>query len=74
MAGSIQQAQQTTDAAIGAGATVLGWLGFLYQAATDAANDLILWGNVVLVVGGLYLMWPKIKRRWKESRRKDADG
>lgn len=65
---STQVQQQTADAVIGASATVLGWLGIVYRVATEAASDVILWGNVALVLGGVYLMWPKIRRRWRESR------
>jgi hypothetical protein len=53
------------DSIIGAAATATGSAGFLYwyNLATEVANDVILWGNVLLVVGGLFLMVRRFKKR-----------
>lgn len=50
------------DAAVGAAMTVGGSLGLTIQFVTQFASMSAAVLNVVLAIGGLYLLWLKIRR------------
>jgi hypothetical protein len=58
---------QISDQTLGSGIAVAGGLGFTIQSITQWANLGVTIGNIVLVAGGIWLMWRKIKMD-KEAR------
>lgn len=55
------------DTLIGATAAGTGSIGLYINIATEIASAFIVWGNALLVVGGLYLMWRRIRRDRKND-------
>ena len=47
--------------------------GMTIQTFTEWANLIVTGGNAVLVMGGIYLLWHKIKKS-PRTRRKDDSG
>lgn len=54
------------DTVIGAGAFVGGSTGLTVQVLTSYGSLLILAVNGVLAIGGLYLLWLRIKKARRE--------
>ena len=61
------QAEEMSGVTAGVTLVGTGTGGSLIQTITEWSNIAVAWGNAVLILGGLYLMWIKIK----ESRRRD---
>ncbi len=59
-----------SDTTAGALATALGLSSSTLQWASDFISLVMLLGNLFLVAGGVYLMWPRIKKRLKEAKEK----
>jgi uncharacterized iron-regulated membrane protein len=57
-----------TDTLAGATAAAGGSGALTLQLATQYANFGVTVLNIILAVGGLYLMWPKIKKVWRDRR------
>ena len=78
MTGIQNPVEQISDlkAAVALGATGTG--GSFAQAITEWSNNIVAGGNALLILGGLYLMYHKIKdvhwKAQKRNRRKDDDG
>lgn len=72
----VEKAQQVKnpDAMIGGVLAGSGSIGVWYRLATDIASDVILWGNVALVVGGVYLMARRVRRDRQNNSDNDAAG
>lgn len=56
------------DAIVGGGMAAAGSIGLTIQLVTDFAHLGVVLINILLGLGGLYLMWPRIRKRWQESR------
>ena len=67
-----EQIKQTSDATAGAIFTGIGAGGAVVQTVTEWGNLLVMFGNIVLVVGGCYLMFHKIIDRRRNRRQSDA--
>lgn len=63
---------QMTQQTAGKIAVAIGGGGTLLQAWTEYASLLASTGNLILVAGGLYLMWHKIKDRRRIRRNNDG--
>ena len=57
------------DAVIAKGATAVGTMGITYQIIFDALSLVALLINVLLAVGGIYLLWLKIRKAKREERK-----
>jgi ABC-type enterobactin transport system permease subunit len=63
-----QHVQQVPDLKAGVALVGAGAGGSFAQAITEWANIFVTVGNVVLVIGGIYLFWCKIKDRKRKDR------
>ena len=61
------QVEQMPDITAGVTLVATGAGGSFLQAVTEWSSIIVTGGNALLVIGGLYLMWIKIK----DSRRRD---
>jgi UPF0716 family protein affecting phage T7 exclusion len=61
-------AQQTSDTIAGALQVNVGTIMLAIQVATGFGNLLLIGLNLATVALGLFLMWPRIKKRWREIR------
>jgi len=66
-----QHAQQMPDFKAGFALVGTGAGGSLAQAVTEWSSIIVTGGNALLVLGGLYLMWVKIKDTRRRDRRLD---
>ncbi len=69
-----QIVQQTTDVKAGVVLVSTGFVGSFAQAITEWANHFVAAGNALLILGGLYLMYHKIKERHFRVRRDERKG
>lgn len=51
-----------TDTLIGAGMTAAGSVGLTIQVVTDYAQLAVIGLNALLALGGLYLLWTRIRK------------
>ena len=51
---------QFSEQTIGSVAVAVGGTGTVYQMVTEVASTVVIFGNLALVIGGLYLMGHKI--------------
>lgn len=74
MKGLKEQAQQASQEIVGGFGLLIGGSGTMYQVVTQTLSLLALVINVVLGIGGLYLMrhkiWNKRKTEGKVAHRK----
>lgn len=66
-----QAAQQVPDIKAGVGLVSAGGIGSLAQAITEWANMFIAFGNAILVLGGVYLMYHKIFNKRRDRQETD---
>jgi hypothetical protein len=59
--------QQMSTDAVGRVSVIIGGGGTTIQILTEYASLIVLSGNMLLVIGGLYLMSVKIIDRWKKK-------
>ena len=69
-----EQVQGLSHESVGKAALALSGGGFTVQALTDFASLIAVTINILLGIGGLYLMWPKIVNRDRRRARRDQDG
>ena len=60
--------QQLSADAVGRVSVIIGGGGTTIQILTEYASLIVLSGNMLLVIGGLYLMSTKIIDRWRQKR------
>lgn len=63
----IEQALEQSEKKIGAAATLVGSAGLTVQMLTDWMGLGLMAVNLILAVGGLYLLFHKIRRLHKEE-------
>ena len=56
------------DTVVGLTATGLGTGGLTVQVATQYASLAVIFLNILLALGGLYLLWPRIKKAYGEKK------
>lgn len=56
-----------SDIVVGAGAVVAGGGGATLQLVTQYANLTLLFINIVIALGGLYLLWFRIRKAHKDE-------
>ncbi len=61
-------AAQSSDAVAGSVWSGVGSFMLAVQIMTGFANLGLVVINLILAVFGLFLMWPRIKKRWREIR------
>ncbi len=61
-------AAQSSDAVAGGVWSGVGSFMLTVQVMTGFVNLGLVVVNLVLAVFGLFLMWPRIKKRWREIR------
>jgi hypothetical protein len=66
-----EQVQHLSQDTVGKVLVSAGGGGTVLQVATEYANIFITWGNVALVIGGLYLMALKFFHKGKNRRKGD---
>ena len=66
-----QHAQQMPDVKAAAALIGTGATGSFAQAVTEWSSIIVTGGNALLVMGGLYLMYIKIKDTRRRDRRSD---
>lgn len=54
--------QQTTDTIIGIGAAGVGGAGTAFQMATQIGSLILIGLNIVLALGGIYLVWTRLRK------------
>tara|TARA_R100001086_G_scaffold209199_1_gene124928 strand:+ start:327 stop:530 length:204 start_codon:yes stop_codon:yes gene_type:complete len=59
--------QQLSADSVGRLSVFIGGSGTTIQILTEYASLIVLAGNMLLVIGGLYLMAWKILDRWRKS-------
>lgn len=62
-----QNFHDVADKAIGVTAAVAGSAGITVQWLTGFGNLILIGLNIVLAVGGLYLLWLRIRRARREK-------
>jgi hypothetical protein len=68
----IQQViSQTTDLKAGVVLVSTGSLGSFAQAITEWSNNIVAGGNALLIIGGLFLMYHKIKEAHFKTKKHD---
>jgi hypothetical protein len=60
--------QQLSPDTVGKVSVAIGGGGTTIQILTEYASFIVLTGNMLLVIGGLYLMSLKILDRWRQKR------
>jgi hypothetical protein len=65
------QLHQMTNETAGKVLVGIGGSGTLYQSLVEAASEFLIWGNVTLLAGGLWLMFSKIFDRRRDRRTSD---
>ncbi|MEK9752561.1 MAG: hypothetical protein VW338_05030 [Rhodospirillaceae bacterium] len=55
------------DTIAGAAATVAGSVGLTVQMVTEFASLVVVGLNILLAMGGLYLLWLRIKKARRDS-------
>ena len=63
-----EQVQQLSQETVGRVAVGIGGGGTVAQTITDWANAFVMWGNVALIAGGLYLLLHKLFSQWGARR------
>lgn len=59
---------QQSDTVAGAYLASTGGTMLTLQALTGFGSFLLIVVNLMLALGGLFLMWPRIVKRWREIR------
>jgi hypothetical protein len=60
--------QQMSSDTVGKVSVTIGGGGTTIQILTEYASLIVLTGNMLLVIGGLYLMSVKIIERWQQKK------
>lgn len=68
-----EQVQNLSHETVGKAALAVSGGGLTVQAMTDFASLIAVSLNILLAIGGLYLMWPKIVNRDRRRDRREAD-
>ena len=63
-----EQVQQLSQETVGRVAVGIGGGGTVAQTITDWANAFVMWGNVALIAGGVYLLLHKLFSQWRHRR------
>ena len=66
-----EQIQQLSQETVGRVLVGIGGGGTVAQAITEWANIFVMWGNVTLIAGGLYLLVSKLFAQWQNRRTGD---
>ena len=65
------QVQQLSQETVGKVMVGLGGGGTVFQVATNYASAFIIWGNVVLILAGMYLAFHKVFDKRRNRRETD---
>jgi len=62
--------QKSSDTVVGASLVAGGATGFTAQSLVEWGSLIVTLGNVILVIGGMYIMYVRLKQSRGKNRRK----